>query len=435
MLSAEDNELLTRTGPGTAMGELFRRFWVPVLLARELPAPDCPPVRVTVLGEQLVAFRDSDDRIALVEPRCPHRGADLFFGRNEECGIRCVYHGWKFDVEGHCVDIPTMARDEGMRRRVGIVAYPAQQWGDLIWAYLGPPEHQPPLPELEFATVPPEHRFVTKKLQQCNWAQACEGALDTAHFSFLHVPLAVPEVPPARRAHPMAEAMRWMMHDPMPEFEVLEHDAGLLLAAARHADGEDRYWRITQFLMPNHSLAPGAAPGESLFSQTWVPIDDHSCWVYVASWNADRPLTDRENRFIPGVPTVHAEVDEHWVPIRNRDNDYLIDRDLQRTTSFTGITGLSEQDAAIQDSQGLIADRTREHLGPTDLGIVRFRRLVLDAAKALRAGIEPRAASAPGAYRVRSGGAVAPVACPVEDVLRARFGNVAGLAVDAPVSR
>jgi phthalate 4,5-dioxygenase oxygenase subunit len=431
MLSAEDNERLTRTGAGTPMGELFRRFWVPVLLAREIPEPDCPPVRVTVLGEQLLAFRDSQNRIGLVEPTCPHRGANLFFGRNEECGIRCAYHGWKFDVSGRCVELPTMARDEGLRSRVGLTAYPAVEWGELIWGYLGPPEHRPELPEMDFALVPPSHRFVSKKLQQCNWAQACEGALDTAHFSFLHTPLSIPEVPPSARGKVLANALRWMVEDPMPVFNVVEHEAGLLLAASRRADGDDLYWRVTQFLMPNHSLAPGSGPGDTYFGQTWVPIDDRSCWVYVYSWNPDRPLTDKESRFIPGVPSVHAEVDEHWVPIRNRSNDYLIDREAQRTTSFTGIVGISEQDAAIQDSQGFIVDRTREHLGPTDLGIVRFRRLVLDASCALERGTEPRAAAAPHAYRVRSGGAVAPSCQTPTEMLTARFGSDTGLVVDA----
>ena len=425
MLSVEDNELLTRTGPGTGMGELFRRFWMPVLLARELPEPDCPPVRVTVLGESLLAFRDSFGRVGLVDPVCPHRGANLFFGRNEDCGIRCAYHGWKFDVEGRCLDIPTMARDEGLRSRIRLTSYPTREWGDLVWAYLGPPDHAPELPQLEFGLLPPSHRFVTKKLQECNWAQSCEGALDTAHFSFLHTPVVVAE-PSTPRRHPMASATRWMKDDPMPVFHVLEHDAGLLLAASRHADGDVLYWRITQFLAPNHSLAPGAARGDSFFGQTWVPIDDHRCWVYVYSWNPDRPLSDKENRFIPGVPSVHAEVDEHWVPIRNRSNDYLIDRDAQKTVSFTGIQGISEQDAAIQDSQGLIVDRTRENLGPTDLGVVRFRRYILGAAKDLQHGIEPRAASRPGAYRVRSGGALAPATCPLDDVLVDRFGSTTG---------
>jgi hypothetical protein len=181
--------------------------------------------------------------------------------------------------------------------------------------------------------------------------------------------------------------------------------------------------------MPNHSLAPGAGPTDTSFGQTWVPIDDRSCWVYVYSWNPTRPLSDKENRFIPGVPSVHAEVDEHWVPIRNRGNDYLIDREAQRTRTFTGIEGISEQDAAIQDSQGYIVDRTRENLGPTDLGIVRFRRLVLDAASSLERGIEPAAAAAPHAYRVRSGGTVAPAAHPVTEVLTERFGTETGLVV------
>ena len=307
-----------------------------------------------------------------------------------------MYHGWKFDVTGQCTEIPTMARDEGLRSRVGLTAYPAREWGDLIWAYLGPPAHQPELPEMDFTLVAPSHRFVSKKLQECNWAQSCEGALDTAHFSFLHTPLTIPEVPAAHRGKVLANAMRWMKDDPRPVFHVLDHDAGLLLAASRHADDGDLYWRVTQFLMPNHSLAPGSGPGDSYVGQTWVPIDDRSCWVYVYTWNPERPLSEKESRFIPGTPSVHAEVDEHWKPIRNRGNDYLMDREAQRTRSFTGIQGISEQDAAIQDSQGFIVDRTREHLGPTDLGIVRFRRLVLDAAAALERGTEPAAAAATG---------------------------------------
>jgi phthalate 4,5-dioxygenase oxygenase subunit len=431
MLSAEDNELLTRTGKGTPMGELFRRFWMPVLLSRELPEADGPPLRVKVMGEDLLAFRDTSGRVGLVEPACSHRGANLFFGRNEDCGLRCAYHGWKFDVEGHCVEIPTMERDDGLRARAGIVAYPTEERGDFVWAYLGPPEHRPPFPELDFTLVPDAHRFVSKKLQECNWAQACEGALDTAHFSFLHTPLDLPEIPERHKGNILANAMRWMKADPRPVFDVVEHDAGLLLAASRHADADDLYWRVTQYLVPNHSLAPGSGPGDTYVGQTWVPIDDHRCWVYVYSWNPERPLTDKENRFIPGLPSVHAEVDEHWVPIRNRSNDYLIDRAAQKTKSFTGIEGISEQDACIQDSQGFIVDRTREHLGPTDLGIVRFRRVILDAAKALRDGVEPRAASRPQAYRVRSGGTVAPSARPVDEVLTERFGTVSGL-VPAP---
>ena len=429
MLSAADNELLTRTGAGTPMGDLFRRFWLPVLLSRELPEPDGPPLRVRVLDEDFVAFRDTDGRVALLDPRCPHRGANLFFGRNERCGLRCAYHGWKFDVEGRCVDMPTMPPESRLRDRIRVAAPPTREWGDFVWAYLGPPEHQPALPELEVALVPPSHRFVSKKLQQCNWAQACEGGLDTAHFSFLHMPVAADDAEREAlmsRSSADPDRTRWMRDDPMPEFSVVPHEAGLAIGAARRADGGDRYWRVSQFLLPNHGLAPNAFAGESYHGQTWVPITDEACWVYCYTWNPERPLTDEERRRLAAGHSVHAEVDERWVPIRNRDNDYLIDRVDQKLRTFTGIRGVSEQDACIQDSQGLIADRTREHLGLTDLAIIQFRRLMLQSARELRGGVEPAAAANGPAYNVRSGGAVAPGALPFAQVMDARFGDAVG---------
>ncbi|HEX6209452.1 MAG TPA: Rieske 2Fe-2S domain-containing protein, partial [Methylomirabilota bacterium] len=238
MLSAEDNDLLTRTGAHTPMGAFFRRFWLPVLLAQELPEPDGPPVRVKLLGEDLVAFRDTEGRVGLLDPRCPHRGASLFFGRNEACGLRCAYHGWKFDVHGRCVDMPTMPPGSGFRDRLRTGAYPTREWGDVVWAYLGPPAVEPALPQLEFALVPPSHRFVSKKLQQCNWAQACEGALDTAHFSFLHMPVwsgdeAIDAA--VSRSSVDRRRTRWMRDDPRPEFEVVPHDVGFVAGAARRA--------------------------------------------------------------------------------------------------------------------------------------------------------------------------------------------------------
>ena len=431
MLSAADNELLTRTGAGTAMGELFRRFWLPVLLAQELPDPDGPPVRVKVLDEDLVAFRDTDGRVGLLDPRCPHRGANLFFGRNEACGLRCAYHGWKFDVDGRCVDMPTMAPASSFRERVRTGAYPTREWGDFVWAYLGPSALTPALPELEFARLPAAHRFVSKKLQQCNWAQACEGALDTAHFSFLHMPVwsADDAVDAAvSRSSVDRQRTRWMRDDPRPEFEVVGHDVGFVAGAARTADGDARYWRIAQFMLPNHALTPNAFPGENIHGQTWVPITDEAAWVFCYTWNPDRPLTEEERRAYRAGRTVHAEVDARFVPLRNRDNDYLIDRDAQKRRTFTGIQGVSEQDAMIQDSQGWIADRTREHLGPTDAAIIEFRRLLLRGARDLRAGIEPAAARAGSGYRLRGGSIVADRGLSFADVMQKRFGNAVGRA-------
>jgi phenylpropionate dioxygenase-like ring-hydroxylating dioxygenase large terminal subunit len=428
VLSAADNELLTRTGAGTPMGALFRHFWLPVALSQELPAPDGPPLRLRVLGEELIAFRDTEGRVGVLDPRCPHRGASLFFGRNEECGLRCAYHGWKFDVEGRCVDLPTLPPESGFRTRVRAGAHPTREWGDLVWAYLGPGP-APALPELEFAVLPAAHRFVSKKLQQCNWAQACEGALDTAHFSFLHMPVWSAEAAvdaAVGRSSVDRERTRWMRDDPRPEFEVLRHDVGFVAGAARKADGDDRYWRIAQYMLPSHALAPNALPGENIHGQTWVPISDEACWVYCYTWNPDRPLTEAERAGYRAGRTVHAAVDARWVPLRNRDNDYLIDREDQKRRTFTGIQGVSEQDAMIQDSQGFIADRTREHLGPTDAAVIEFRRQILEAARALQAGVQPAAARAAAAYRVRGGSLVAPATLGFTDVMTRRFGDPLG---------
>jgi phenylpropionate dioxygenase-like ring-hydroxylating dioxygenase large terminal subunit len=427
MLTREQNETFTRTGPGTPMGALFRRFCMPAVLSREVAEPDGPPVRVTLLGEALIAFRDSQGRVGLTEARCPHRGASLFFGRNEDCGVRCVYHGWKFDVNGDCVDIPTTPSDastyEELKARVEITAYPTREWGDIVWAYLGPREAMPQLPEMEFAMLGGEHRYVSKKLQECNWAQSAEGAVDTAHFSFLHAPVGEAGIAGLPRGY--AEQVRWMSADPSPRYTVEPHDAGLVMAGARHADG-DTYWRIAQYLMPNHSLAPGGAAGDTCHGQTWVPIDDESCWVYTYSWNPDRPLSERERDAYARGGAVHSEMDENYVPLSRRANDYRIDRLVQRGESFTGIRGISEQDAAIQDSQGRVHDRTREILGPTDLGVVRLRQLMLGAARDLAAGTPPKAAGRPEAYRVRSGAIVTAASVPFDQVMVRRFGHPDG---------
>jgi phenylpropionate dioxygenase-like ring-hydroxylating dioxygenase large terminal subunit len=431
MLSAVDNELLTRTGVDAPMGELFRRFWMPALLSQELPEPDCPPVRVKIMGEELVAFRDTEGRVGLVDPRCPHRGANLFFGRNEQCGLRCAYHGWKFDVTGRCVDLPTLPADSTFSDRVRITAYPVRERGDVVWAYLGPAGPLPALPDLEFALVPPAHRFVSKKLQQCNWAQAAEGGIDTAHFSFLHMPVTASDGESdaiMRRSSADRNRTRWMRDDPMPEFHVVPHDAGLVIGASRRADGTELYWRVSQFLMPNHGLAPNAFASENYHGQTWVPITDERCWVYCYTWNPERPLTETERQRLRAGQSVHADVDERWVPRRNRDNDYLIDRVDQKLRTFTGIRGISEQDACIQDSQGFIADRTREHLGPTDAAIIQFRRLMLGVARDLRGGVEPAAARRAAAYAVRSGSALADRSVPFADVMVRRFGDAVGRA-------
>jgi phenylpropionate dioxygenase-like ring-hydroxylating dioxygenase large terminal subunit len=438
MLSKEENEILTQSGAGTPMGEVLRTFWLPVSLSEELPEPDCAPKKVKVLGEDLLLFRDTAGQVGLVEPVCPHRGANLYYGRNEEGGLRCVFHGWKFDVSGACVDMPTAACTSTYKDRIRIKSYPTQEAGGFIWAYMGSAATPPALPKMEFTLLPASHVDVSKKWQDCNWVQCLEGAIDTAHFSFLHMVVAKEEDDITQLMQHAAigsqsvknDRIRWVKDDPMPKFEIGEFPAGLTIGGARQADG-DLYWRIAQFLAPNHALVPSAFPGENYHGQTWVPVSDTSCWIYNYTWNPERPLTDEEREACRNGLTVHAKVDENYIPIRGPHNDYLIDRVAQKNGSFTGIQGVSEQDAAIQNSQGPIVDRTREHLLATDIGIVKFRQYMLGCARALEnENVLPLAVEQPDAYAVRSGGWVAAPEKKLSEVMQERFGHEYGYVGD-----
>jgi phthalate 4,5-dioxygenase oxygenase subunit len=402
MLTREENELLTRTGPGTPMGEVFRRFWLPVMLARELPRPDCPPVKVKILGEPLVAFRDTNGRVGLLDAYCPHRGANLYWGRNEECGLRCVYHGWKFDVEGNCVDMPNEPPESRFKEKVKTTAYPTREAGGVIWAYMGPPDRVPQMPELEWTRVPLSHVYVSKRLQRCNYLQNVEGEVDSSHISFLHSRLDSGTGASAR----VGAVSGYALLDRSPVFHVKETDYGLLIGARRHAGETSYYWRITQFLMPTYTMIP-AEPGGPISFTAAVPVDDENMVGFTVTWHPDRPLAEAEIAQIESWTGIHTEVDERFRPVRNLDNDYLIDRELQRTVSYTGIRGIREQDLAVQEDQwGPITQRWREHLGTADLAIIAMRRRLLRTIRNLQNGIEPPEAHNGAAYRVRSAAVV-----------------------------
>lgn len=430
MMNVTDNELLVRTDAGTPMGEYFRRYWQPVALSREMPDPDSPPIRVRVMGEDLLAFRDTTGRVGLIEPRCAHRGTSLFFGRNEDCGLRCVHHGWKYDVDGNCIDMPNVEAGSPMHGKISIKAYPTRELGDMVWAYFGPKDKMPrELPQLEHGMLPATHVYVTKRLQQCNWAQSMDGALDTAHFSFLHMP--APSLASNDPANIAADErrIRWLREGPIPEFTIVDHDVGFVIGGSRNADDDESYWRITQFMLPAHSITPSAMAGEIYYGYTWVPANDTSCWIYVYAWHPDRAITEQERaQFDKGGFGQFAELGPDWVPVRNRTNDYLIDREDQKHRTYTGVRGIAEQDALAQESQGVIADRTIEHLTASDVGVVHFRRLMLKEAKALAAGTEPIAAKRYESYRLRAGGALLPKELPFEEVMKQRFGSVTGKA-------
>ena len=395
MLSAADNELLTRTGRGTPMGELFRRFWVPALLESEVPEAGGPPVRVGLLGEKLVAFRGRDGAVGLLEARCPHRHASLFWGRNEEDGLRCVYHGWKFALDGQCLDMPAEPQDSSYPGRVRAVAYPAQVAGGIVWAYLGPREHQPPFPELEWTTLPDGWFHASKRHQRCNWFQNVEGELDTAHVQFLHSDLG------STYRH---EAAELAAKAGSPRYIVEESPAGMLAIADRDIPGTgDKYWRITPFLLPSFTLVP-SMPGNRQTFTAAVPIDDENMWGFTVTWRYDRPFDDADRENYASGQSLHVTVDPRtFVPLANMDNDYLIDREAQRTVNYTGIAGIRNQDLPVQEDQdGPVCQRDTEHLGTTDRAIVAARRLVLRAAKNLANGTAPSQPQQSAAYLTRS---------------------------------
>jgi phenylpropionate dioxygenase-like ring-hydroxylating dioxygenase large terminal subunit len=381
-LTHAQNEELVRTGRGTLMGDLMRRYWIPALHDWELPEPDCPPVRVQLLGEKLVAFRDTSGRVGLVDEFCAHRGVSLWFGRNEENGLRCPYHGWKYDIAGRCVDLPSEPPETGMAARVRLTSYPCIEQGGVVWAYMGPPDLQPEPPGLEWAVVPPERRFVTKRLQESNYLQAMEGGIDSSHVSFLHSG--------ALKRDPLFVGSRgnqYNEHDKMPLFDITEFEGGLLIGARRNADQGRFYWRITPWIMPWFTIIPPRA-GHPLGAHAWVPIDDENCWAWSINYHPRRALTPQEVAAMKGGAGIHVKyVPGTFIPLANKRNDYLMDRTSQKAgLTYSGVEGIGMQDASLQESMGPIQDRTREQLVSTDNGIIMTRRALLRAARANREG-------------------------------------------------
>ena len=377
MLKKELNDLVTQTGPGTAMGNLFRRYWHPALLSEQLPGPDCEPVRLELLSEKMLAFRDTEGKLGLIDEFCAHRGVSLWFGRNEQNGIRCPYHGWKYDVNGNCTEVPSEPTS-GYCERIKLKSYPLVERGGVIWVYMGPADKQPPLPEWEFATLPKEHSYMSKRVQASNWLQALEGGIDSSHVSFLHS--ASLSRDPLFKG---AKGNQYNLNDLSPVFEVVEAEGGLLVGARRNAEDDQYYWRITPWVMPSFTMVPprGDHPVHGHF---WVPINDHACWTWSFDYHPTRALTTAEVDAMKGGASIHVLVDKDYVPLQRMDNDYLMDRKAQREGSlYSGIEGIGMQDASLQESMGAIQDRTKENLVSTDNGIIMARQRLIKAARAL----------------------------------------------------
>jgi phenylpropionate dioxygenase-like ring-hydroxylating dioxygenase large terminal subunit len=361
------------------MGRMFRCYWLPALLASELPEDGCPPVRVQLLGEKLVAVRDGQGRMGLVDEFCAHRRVSLWFGRVEDDGVRCPYHGWKYDVTGQCADIPSEPEGSELCQRVRIAGYPLVRIGEVLWTYMGPPELKPPEPEWEFATVPADQTFTSKRLQECNWLQAMEGGIDSSHVSWLHRGNLSSD--PLFKG---AKANQYNLKDPRPVFETAETEGGLAIGVKRNAEDGQWYWRVTPWVMPSFTMVPPRAD-HPLHGHFWIPIDDENCWAWSFDYHPTRPLSSAERKAMEEGHGVHVRyVPGTFRPLANKDNDYLIDRQAQKDgRSMSGVEGIGMQDASLQESMGPIVDRSLEHLVSTDRGIVMARSRLLRACKAL----------------------------------------------------
>jgi phenylpropionate dioxygenase-like ring-hydroxylating dioxygenase large terminal subunit len=412
MLSKEDNELVTRVGPGTPMGNLMREYWVPAMLSSELASPDSEPVRVMLLGEKLIGFRDSNGRPGLIQNNCPHRGASLFFGRNEEAGLRCVYHGWKFATDGTCVDMPNEPAESDFKHKVKATAYPCEERGGIVWAYMGRRHEPPSLPDLEPNMLPDDQVVLTAVQRESNWLQGLEGDIDTSHLGFLHLGAVQPD---DTRAESFAY---YTVNDRAPRYQVVDTDYGAMYGAYRPGRDGQLYWRFAQFLFPFYAMIPTGVLGLQVLVRAWVPMDDEhmmffsmgsrASQVQGSNVNANRRMVSQR----PGELLLPNTTDWYgrFRLEANASNDYKIDRDKQRRREdYTGIPGIHTQDQAITESMGTIYDRSKERLGTSDVMVIRVRRRLIEAARAFaERGVTPPGVDSPEVYRVRSGGAFLP---------------------------
>jgi len=330
------------------MGNLMRQYWVPTLLSSEVPSPDSDPLRTLILGEQLIAFRDSNGQVGLIQNHCPHRGASLFFGRNEENGLRCVYHGWKFNAAGECVDMPNEPAESDFKAKVRAVAYPTRERNGIVWAYMGPRSEPPPLPDLEGNMLDEGEWNVTAIQRECNWLQALEGDIDTSHFSFLHAGSLQQE------SQEEGTFSYYMLANRAPHYAVVETDYGAMYGAYRDTDDGRRYWRVAQYLFPFYTMPPQGVLGYKVTVRCWVPMDDEHTMFIMSGPKLRRPAGapapgagNPMGRLLPQSTDWHGR----FRMIANGANDYQIDRDKQRRNAnaedYTGITGIHLQDQAI----------------------------------------------------------------------------------------
>jgi phenylpropionate dioxygenase-like ring-hydroxylating dioxygenase large terminal subunit len=388
MATTSDYAQLMQIGPGTPMGKVMRHYWVPACASDEIVA-DGPPLRLALLGEKLIAFRDSNGRVGILDHRCPHRGASLFLGRNEECGLRCVYHGWKFDVDGNCLDMPNVKPRHSFADKIKANAYKALERNGLVWVYMGDATEVPPFPALEPLLLPEGQLRMRWAQRNCNWLQAIEGDIDTSHFGFLH------EGKAQAKDYPPDSVLRYRLEDRAPDYHCAETEWGTMYAAYRPATPGNLYYRIAHYLFPFWTMIPNASFGTNLTARAWIPMDDTHTMFLQCSWEQSLASLAGGER-VPGLglnfqyqPNT-SDWYGRWRLAPNESNDWMIDREVQRNATFTGIEGVHLQDQAITESMGTTVDHNIEHLTIGDLMITRTRQRMLNAMRDLvDRGIKP----------------------------------------------
>ena len=383
-MNAQDNDLMCRVEGDAPMGKVMRRHWLPALLSEELPEPDGAPVRVRLLGEDLLAFRDTRGRVGLIGEFCPHRNASLFYGRNEECGLRCLYHGWKVDVSGNILEMSSEPADSALAARIRHKSYPTHEAAGFVWTYMGPQADMPPFEPPVFQPRPKTRVSICKVVVNCNWAQILEGAIDSAHSSTLHAS----DMVPARVDSAKATDENWLRpsEDKAPKLEIQLTDFGFRYVAIRrpiaNPDTHD-YIRMTLFIAPYTVLIP--PNNRYRVALLHVPMDDtHTAFHFIAFGGVTAPDRDAWRKF--NSLEVGLDVDASYRNTRSRANDYLQDRKAMKSGSWTGIPGIPNQDIVMWETMGPLADRSRDKLGSSDLAIIHFRRQMLKAAQTMAAG-------------------------------------------------
>ncbi len=385
MLTPEENDLLCRVEGQAPMGQLMRRHWTPVCLIEEVSEPDGTPIKAQMFGEDLVVFRDTEGRVGVMDEYCPHRRASLVFGRNENCGLRCLYHGWKMDVQGNVLEMVSEPAASGMAQKVKHLAYPTQEWGGFVWAYMGPSETQPEFVPPAWAPTADTRVTIAKAIIPCNWAQILEGAIDSAHSSSLHSS----DMVPARGDSAKATDSLWLRPstDKAPRMQIERAPYGFRYAAIRRPiqnAAMNDYVRSTVFVAPATALIP---PNNRYnVANINVPMDDTHTAFYFIAWGhpSQTPETAIWRKFLG--QELDIDLDPQYRPLRTRDNHFWQDRSAMKAGNFTGITGFPNQDIAMWVTMGPIADRSHDRLGASDLAIVEFRKQMLDAVRAFQSG-------------------------------------------------